>query len=461
MRRVPPPLARAILAAFVLWAGIALAAARPHVVLVVVDGLDSRAVAAALTPTIWSLGYGREPRGVFYPRANAVLPSVTNANHASLFTGVYPVAHGIVGNFVWDAETAKRRRLENRSAIEVEPLFEESARAGKERRSAAIFGKWKLLSLFGPVEPLSSVRVWADLAAEGSLPDPRTGLGSDERTMDEVLRVISASSPELVAVNLGDVDRTSHVYGPSSPQARKSILEADRQIERLIAFLRETDRWVSTVLVITADHGFASVAPDEADPNRTLSFGRELARVGMADVAVVGNGGMAFVYLRSLGIGGTLSPEAHETLRRIRALALEQPDVVEALYRRPNPVDGGDAHTLDTAHPEWRLAHPRLGELVLVARSGHQFDDPPGASVRVVRGNHGGPEERAIPLVWSGGFPGLAERKVESERVPESPDVGMTIRRLLGLPAPRDRSGREIAPRLRGRVLDEVFAPSR
>ena len=457
MRRAVP-LVGMIGALLVLWAGIAGALERPRVILVVVDGLDARSVSASLTPTLWRLANEREPRGVYYPKARAVLPSVTNGNHASLFTGVYPAAHAVVGNYVWDREgTARRRRLENRVALEVAPVFEDLA--GAERRSAAVFGKWKLLSLFGPEQSMPAIRVWGDLVSEREIPDLRIGLASDERTMDEVLLAIVAHAPELVAVNLGDVDRTSHIFGPDSAQAKKAILEADRQLERLVGFLKDTDRWGMSVLIVTADHGFSSVAPDEASPHRTLSFARELRREAIADAAVVGNGAMAFVYLRALGPKGEISRELHDLLGRMRALALAQPEIAEALYRVPNPADGGDAHTLATVHPDWRLAHPRAGELVLVAKKGHQFDDPPGSSARLIRGNHGGPEERAIPLFWSGGWAGLAERRVEIEHEAESPDVGMTMRKLLGLGLPRDSKGREIAAELRGRVLDEVLAP--
>jgi predicted AlkP superfamily pyrophosphatase or phosphodiesterase len=460
MARSLRALTRLRVAIVVLWSAAVGAAEAPRVVLIVVDGLDARTVSEALTPTLWKLAHGPEPRdarGVFYPEARAVLPTVTNANHAALFTGVFPAAHGIVGNFIWDREgTARRKRLENRDAVAVTPLFEELARSGEGRRSAVVFGKWKLVSLFGPAESSPAIHAWGDLVADREFPDLRTGLASDERTMDEVLLAIVAHAPELVAVNLGDVDRTSHIFGPDSAQAKKSVLEADRQLARLVSFLRDTDRWPDTVLVVTADHGFSSVVPDEAAPHRTLSFARELRREGIGDAAVVGNGAMAFVYLKALGPAGAVPAESQERLRRIRALALAQPEIAEALYRVPNPADGGEAHTLEVKHPDWRLAHPRAGELVLVARQGHQFDDPPGA--RVVRGNHGGPHERSIPLFWSGGWAGLAERRVEKERQAESPDVGMTIRRVLGLGPPRDAQGTEIDARLRGRILDEIFA---
>jgi hypothetical protein len=393
--------------------GMALGGERPAIVLLVVDGLDARFVTPALTPTIWRLGHGGQARSVFYPRALAVMPSVTNANHASLVTGAYPEAHGIVGNRDWERGSASpRRTLDRAELLETDTIF-----AALPRTSAGIFGKWKLVDLFREDRRL---RLWGDLEGELALPHPRTGHDSDERTTTEVLRTLATEEPEFLFANLGDVDRTAHVYGPQSVQARKAILEADRQVARIVGALEDSGRWTRTILVVTADHGFSDVAPALERPSPTLSFGRELRRAG---------------------IDGALS----------------QPEVSEALYRTPNPIDGGDEHTIRARHPDWKLAHPRIGELVLIAKPGHHFNDPVGTGTARMRGTHGGPEDRAIPLLWVGGTDRLPRSRIEGDAVPSAADVGMTIRRLLGLAAPADRQGRPVPEPLRGRPLDALI----
>jgi predicted AlkP superfamily pyrophosphatase or phosphodiesterase len=430
--------------------GVALGGERPAIVLLVVDGLDARFVTPALTPTIWRLGHGGQARSVFYPRALAVMPSVTNANHASLVTGAYPEAHGIVGNRDWERGSASpRRTLDRAELLETDTIF-----AALPRTSAGIFGKWKLVDLFREDRRL---RLWGDLEGELALPHPRTGHDSDERTTTEVLRTLATEEPEFLFANLGDVDRTAHVYGPQSVQARKAILEADRQVARIVGALEDSGRWTRTILVVTADHGFSDVAPALERPSPTLSFGRELRRAGIDGALAVANGRLGSVYLTATDPSRMPNAEEQALLERIRELALSQPEVSEALYRTPNPIDGGDEHTIRARHPDWKLAHPRIGELVLIAKPGHHFNDPVGTGTARMRGTHGGPEDRAIPLLWVGGTDRLPRSRIEGDAFPSAADVGMTIRRLLGLAAPADRQGRPVPEPLRGRPLDALI----
>src|SRR5262249_43406911 len=71
---------------------------RTRVVIVLIDGLDASLVGPELMPTVWSLAHGQAGWAMFYPHGSAVMPTVTNTNHASILTGTYASAHGIVGN---------------------------------------------------------------------------------------------------------------------------------------------------------------------------------------------------------------------------------------------------------------------------------------------------------------------------------------------------------------------------
>src|SRR5262249_54142231 len=71
---------------------------RPRVVVVLIDGLDASRMGPELMPTVWSLAHGHGGSATFYPHGRAVMPTVTNTNHASILTGTHPAAHGIVGN---------------------------------------------------------------------------------------------------------------------------------------------------------------------------------------------------------------------------------------------------------------------------------------------------------------------------------------------------------------------------
>lgn len=440
---------------------------RPRVYIILIDGLSAEFLSPQLTPLLWELIYGGKERATFYPQAQAVMPTVTRVNHVSLLTGAYPAAHGITGNYYWDRGAQPVGSVLNRvglpldraELIEVETLFTVLEREKGEMVSAAVFGNWTLTDLFrAGGSQLGPDHLWGDREFGHEAVDSHAGFAADERTMDEVLWTISQKDPQLLFVNLPDVDRLSHLFGPDSHEARKGILEADRQLKRLVTFLQAKSLWQEVVLILTADHGFSSVTPKEETSYPLFSFGRELARAGIKEVTAVSDGGVEYIYLHGFEPAApTLSKEVGERLRAVRALALKQPEVEEALYRLAQPQDGGEQYCLDTVHPDWRLSHPRAGELILFARPGYYFNDPfIGAALK---GSHGSAHERRIPIVITGGYPKLKSQVVQVGEQAENPDLGITALWLLGLRKPRYVNGEPVPEALQGRVLSEAFVP--
>jgi hypothetical protein len=284
--------------------------------------------------------------------------------------------------------------------------------------------------------------------------------------MDVVLRVLARQPPDFMFVGLADVDRTSHLFGPDSHEARRAVLEADRQVARLVSALKRSGAWAKTVLFVTADHGFADVAPDAAAgrPYPVITLGPLLEAEdgpGGADVGLLGVGGLEMVML-ARAAGDALSPDAHERLAAIRRRALAHTGVEAAWYRVDNPADGGAAHTLAHMVPDWRLEHPGVGDLVVVARPGFQFVDPYRPAAAALVGMHGGPDVRQVPIVVTGGHPRLRATRLTpgAEVAPAAnPDLGATAAWLLDVRAPRSTAGRVVPAHDRGRVLMEAFAP--
>lgn len=450
----------ALLVLFLVPAEAAAADATPRVYLVVIDGLGAESLSPERTPFLWKLARGDERRATFYPRGHAVMPAVTNANHVSLATGTYARAHGITGNYYWErANAAGRQPTDRASLIEVETVFTALARRGHAAKSAAAFGKWKLVELFGTAgEQIGPGHLWGDRPAAGLLRALLPGAGGfpaiDARLMDEVMRVIEEADPQLFFASLPAVDLSSHAAGPRSADTLAAIRGADRQVERLVGFLEQRGLWSGAVLIVTADHGLAPVG----GPDSLLSFGSVTAAAGLEGIDAVGNGALEGVYLSDPAPGAaSLTPRQAEKLRAARALALSQPAIAEALYRLPNPLDGGTADTLDAVHPDWHLAHPRTGELVLVTRPGFFFNDPAEARIAAMKGNHGGPGEREVAILVTGGWPRLRDGVIE-DRAADNAAVGATIGWLLGLPPPRYAAGGPVPASLCGRILREAFA---
>jgi hypothetical protein len=433
-------------------------AERPHVYLVVVDGLDASWTTALRMPRLFRLLAEERARASFFPDAAAVMPTRTDPNHVTLLTGTWPETHGITGNAYAPRATDAPRavKMDRPELIEVETLFTAIETREPARRTAGVFAKAKLARLFdeAPGRQRAPDDLWSPDRAPAAARDPRSGYASDPATMDALLALARDHEPDLAVINMADVDRTAHGEGPDSAARRAAVEGADREIARLVEAIRAAGRWERSVVIVTADHGFDDVGPSARVPDPLVVPSRALEADPDADVRrlrVVGDGGIAHV--TDLRAGAATLGGAEATLaraaRRLRAL----PGVIEVVARRPVP----GVALLRAVHPDWHLDHERAGDLLLVTTRGRVFCDPCDPLEASLRGNHGGPGEVRVPLVVIGGWAGLrpAPRGPARARLV---DVAPTITALLGTPEPRRLDGTEIAATARGRVLPVVRA---
>jgi predicted AlkP superfamily pyrophosphatase or phosphodiesterase len=432
---------------------------RSHIYLVVVDGLDARWL-PQMERTSRLRASGACP--ISYREAESVMPARTNTNHVSLLTGVYPAAHGITGNWYWDRDRAhEATRLEAAALIEVETLFTVIESEAPTLRTLGVFGKTKLARLFGEAPgrqhapdvlwgPKGTLTVWplAMLRAPS--------FAEDRAVMDAALAAMD-QEPDLAVMSLAQLDLASHRQGSSSEAAREALDQADAQIARLIEYLHARGRWERSIVLITGDHGFSEVRPPRGASKPYISFTEELARSGITGLRAVSDGGVDHVYVERLNESGVVGAEAVELLRAARHLALRIPGVAEALYRVPLPEESEDA-TLGVAHPTWRLGHPRTGDLLLVAEPGVMFSESPQWR-GVHLADHGGPGERAVPLVLCGGSGRLRRAGAPTAGPPSVVDVAVTVSALLGLRPAQRLDGRPVSPGNRGHVLSQVLVP--
>jgi phosphonoacetate hydrolase len=461
-----------VLLALVALAAPALAhAERPIVYAVVIDGLDGDRVDEGKAPFISSL---LAERATYYRESRSVMIAETNPNHVAMMTGAYGDASGLPGNaFAIYAPLASEDSCqatgppdetraptvtsgESAGCLRAETVFGAIRRQGNPEAllTAAIFGKPKLGRIFagGDVGHL-----WApcspgpdDDSYCGQVPtNPVTGYAVDDRTvMDEVLRTIREGigpaklRPDFTFVNLHQVDSAGHASG-TGPAYDAAILQADHEIQRLVDELRSRDEWRRTVLILLSDHSM-----DTTLQKTNLTGAFEGGGISGDDFVAAQNGSVDMVYLANRQAGGRF-----ELLRRMRERALATAGVNEALYREPNPEDGGDAHTLAAMHPAWQLAGERTGDLVVTHDSGGAFSDP-GSFDNPLTGNHGGPQTRDNFFAVIGGGPAVRNQTLSGTRDPlfddtlsnrgqaENVDVAPTVMRLFGLAAPRDNSGR-------------------
>jgi len=422
-----------------------LRVAEGRVLLIVVDGLDAREITPEVTPILaraWqSASWCPGIRGV------ASMPTRTNSNHATLVTGVEPEAHGITGNAVWDRRTGRVRKLGRAADLQTETIFTIARRANRGLRTAAAVGKPKLGAMFAgdDAHQVPPDELWDASTASDSARDEITRYAYDGTTLAAARALVEHAGADFVLVNLADVDRVSHGYGPQAQQAVETRRRTDAALGTFLEWLTTRPDWSTTTVIVTADHGFDAIR------EKPVRFAEVLAAADLRGLEVVGEGGTAHVYLTR---PSNPSRDA-ATLAAARRVALGQPSIAEVLYVRSNPADSDTRYTLGAIHPDWHLGHERTGDLLLVTKPGFQIVDGSREEAKLL-GNHGGPAERMVPVIAVGGATTSEPSGCEDVT---SADIGRTVQACLGLPETRRLDGRPIAPGARGRVLPGICPP--
>ena len=459
---------------------------KPYVYVVVIDALDGDAVEAGRAPFLSSLLSGQGGRATYFPRSSAVMPAETNPNHLAMMTGAYPGQSGIFSNAFalyapLENEDSCRRTApldltraptttsgESPTCPQAETLFE-AARRQRGRRhptTAVVMGKPKLGRIFDVTRRgrRAADYIWApcddppeDDEYCGDVPtNPATGYAlSDEIVMDEVIRTVTHGvprrgrtvRPRFTFTSLPQVDSAGHAFGRGVPY-NLAVGLADDQLERFVQTLRAEEIWGRSVVIVASDHSM-----DTAALKITLNSALENAGIspGRFHIVQPTGGSIDLIYLtnRSAPAG-----PRNLLLKRMRAAALATPGVAEALYRRPNPADGGRRHTIRGAHPGW-TSGPRTGDIMVTTQPGWGFTEP-DQPVNLVPGAHGSPQTADNLLAVVGGWRRIRTTTVDGEGPrarPDNADIAPTVARLLRLRPPRHNAARAIGAAFRPGTL--------
>jgi hypothetical protein len=279
--------------------------------------------------------------------------------------------------------------------------------------------------------------------------------------MDEVLRTVTegvpadgaVKRPNLTFVNLPQIDSAGHATGTGAAYDT-AIGQADEQLRRFVDQQKELGLWPRTVMIVLSDHSM-----DTTGTKTSLQQRFEAAGIDGDSYEIVQNGSVDMVYLTN-----RVDPGRFELLKQLRAAAMSSiltpagvPSVDEALYREPNPADGGSAETLAAKHPGWHNDGSRTGDLFVTHQEAGAFSEP----ANPLAGNHGGPQtlDNFLAVVGGselirnrGGLSGEVGPRFDdtllSPQQSENVDVAPTVLGLLGRAPPAQS---------RGRFLQEAF----
>ena len=162
--------------------------------------------------------------------------------------------------------------------------------------------------------------------------------------------MVEEFDPDLVFVNLGDVDRVGHsdLTGTTLKAARTAALAStNHQVGRFVDMLKSSGRWSSAMVIVLADHSM-----DWSVPQQTIS----LTPVFEADASLAGkfeiaqNGGADLVYWT-----GPASSRA-AALAKMRSLALATRRRLPGARHRPDARACSSAPTPATCSSTARRA---------------------------------------------------------------------------------------------------------
>lgn len=344
---------------------------RPQRVIVfLVDGLGEDYIAASSMPVLqsWRLkGVSRTVSGV--------MPSVTNANNASLCCGCWPEQHGITANFFLDEASGRELYMESEDLVLRPTLFERAAHHGVT--SALLSSKKKTISLL----PRGAATV---LAAESPSLEWTQRLGPaphiyspeiNHWLMKAAIR-IAREKPETGVLYIHTTDYPMHMWPPGAPESKKHLAGLDALFGELAAAAPDA------AILLTADHGMNH-------KTRCWDLEKVCAERGVPVRAAIsaeqdkylkhhrGFGGTAWVYLKS-------PHDADRVAREIEKLA-----GVESVFTRSE------------AAKRFRLMPSRIGELVVLGDRETVFGglDKPMEQLHQDYRSHGSMAEAKVPLV--------------------------------------------------------------
>ena len=370
---------------------------RKRVYVLVVDGCRPGEIRRRVTPNLEAL----RSRGRQYPNAVSMPIMETIPNHTMMMTGVRPDRTGVPANEVYDAELGEVRTMDRPSDLRYPTVIERLNRAGYT--TGTVLSKTYLYGIFGD----RATYRWEP----GPIVIPVSDHTPDVFTIDAAISMVEEFDPNLVFINLGDVDRMGHtdLTGTTLAAARRlALVDTDLQVGRFVDMLKSTGRWKNSVVIVLADHSMDWSNPEDL-VNLSSRFEEDPTLAG--NVAIADNGGADLLYWT----GPARDRDA--ALKRMRRIAEDTEGVLAV--RRPAKLRLG----------------PEAGDLVVYCKAGWRFSDP-GQTDNPIPGNHGHPATRPIPFFIGGGSPLVRTNTTSSARA-RTIDVAPTVGAVFGLGAPR------------------------
>lgn len=181
-------------------------------------------------------------------------PSNTFPNHYSLATGLYTENTGVIANNMFDPELG-RFALGNRDAVSDgrwyggEPIWVTAE--NQNVRTATMFWPGSEAEIMG-VRPTRWVQYDNSITYPSRVDSVITWLQIEDETR-----------PEFLTLYFSRVDSRGHSYGVESDSVTTAIAYVDEMMAYLIAELKRIEMWGKLNILVTSDHGMASLSEEK------------------------------------------------------------------------------------------------------------------------------------------------------------------------------------------------------
>lgn len=208
--------------------------------------------------------------------SETVFPSMTLPSHATIVTGVSPLAHRTLNNSMQNRRTGEKidvDRLPRAESIKVPTIFD----AAKKKSLSTATIRWPQtmndpsvdfnLLLHNPsLEELKQPH-WKFLKDAGWpaelyidwAKDVRLRGARDILLAQGAAHLIRKNQPRLMAFRVVSPDSVGHTYGADHYLTKAAVTSTDAAIGVLREAVKEAGNADKTTFIITADHGFTSV----------------------------------------------------------------------------------------------------------------------------------------------------------------------------------------------------------
>jgi len=267
----------------------------------------------------------------------------------------------------------------------------------------------------------------------------------DRLTLDFAKALVRAEGigsdaiPDYLSISFSGLDAVNHFFGPSSLENEDMVLQLDRTLEDLFAFIDDTVGLSRTLIVLSADHGMAEL------PEYMAELGFPAGRLYPQDIIAAANRiGEEQFEVEDI-VRFYYRPYLYLDAEKIRAAELRidavQEGLAAALTQRPgialavarSELSGPQSTAL--RRQIQRTFHPSRAGDIYVVQDLYWFNFTKGP----VAGMHGSPwrYDTHVPIIFAGA--GIRGRTVH--RLVHPVDVAPTLSALLGMTAPGAAKG--------------------